>query len=65
MWVGVNRATPATIDEYAAHVQNRLQVAAMPMRQRGTAELRLTIGKDGFIRQTEVVEVSGAPTLRD
>ena len=57
--------SPATIDEYASHVQNRLQVAAMQMRQRGTAELRLTIGKDGSIRQTEIVEVSGAPTLRD
>ena len=56
---------PGTIDEYAAHVQNRLQVAAMQMRQQGTAELRLTIGKDGSIRQTEVVEVSGTPALRD
>lgn len=58
-------SSPGTIDEYAAHVQNRLQVAAMQMRQRGTAELRLTIGKDGAIRQTEVVEVSGGPALRD
>ena len=56
--------SPATIDEYAAHVQNRLQVAAMQMRQQGTAELRLTIGKDGSIRQIEIVEVS-EPTLRD
>jgi TonB family protein len=57
--------SPTTIDEYAAHVQNRLQAAAMQMRQQGTAELRLTIGKDGSIRQTEVVEVSGTPALRD
>jgi outer membrane biosynthesis protein TonB len=57
--------SPETIDEYAAHVQNRLQVAAMQMRQRGTAELKLTIGKDGSIRQTDVVEVSGGGTLRD
>jgi TonB family protein len=57
--------SPATIDEYTAYVQDRLQVAAMQMRQQGTAELRLTIGKDGSIQQTEVVEVSGAPTLRD
>jgi len=57
--------SPATIDEYAAYVQDRLHVAAMQMRQQGTAELRITIGKDGSIRQTEVVEVSGAPTLRD
>ncbi|MGH8071070.1 MAG: TonB family protein [Candidatus Entotheonellia bacterium] len=57
--------SPGTIDEYAAYVQDRVQVAAMQLRQRGTAELRITIGKDGSIRQTEVVEVSGAPTLRD
>lgn len=57
--------SPTTIDEYAAHVQNRLQAAAMQMRQQGTAELRLTIGKDGSIQQTEVVEVSGSPPLRD
>jgi hypothetical protein len=56
--------SPATIDEYAAHVQNRLQAAAMQMRQWDTAALRLTIGKDGSIRQTEIVEVS-EPTLRD
>ncbi len=57
--------SPGTIDEYAAYVQDRVQVAAMQLRQRGTAELRITIGKDGSIRQTEVVELSGAPTLRD
>jgi outer membrane biosynthesis protein TonB len=56
--------SPETIDEYAAHVQNRLQAAAMQMRQRGTAELKLTIGKDGSIQQTDVVEVS-EPALRD
>jgi TonB C terminal len=56
--------SPETIDEYAAHVQNRLQAAAMQMRQRGTAELKLTIGKDGSIQQTDVVEVS-EPALRN
>jgi hypothetical protein len=56
--------SPETIDEYAAHVQTRLQAAAMEMRQRGTAELKLTIGKDGSIQQTDVVEVS-EPALRD
>jgi TonB family protein len=57
--------SPGTIDEYAAHVQHRLQVAAMQMRQRGSAELKLTIGKDGSIRQTEIVQVSGGQGLRD
>jgi TonB family protein len=57
--------SPENLDEYAAYVQNRLQVAAMQMRQRGSAELKLTIGKDGSIQQTDVAEVSGNPTLRD
>jgi outer membrane biosynthesis protein TonB len=57
--------SPETIDEYAAHVQNRLQAAAMQIKREGTAELRLTIEKDGSIRQTEVVELSGPPILRD
>jgi TonB C terminal len=57
--------SPNTVDEYAAYVRDRLQVAAMQMKQQGSAELRLTIGKDGSIRQTELVEVSGGPDLRD
>jgi hypothetical protein len=57
--------SPKTIEEYAAYVQNRLQVAAMQIREQGTAELKLTIGKDGSIQQTEIVEMSGAPPLRD
>jgi len=57
--------SPQTIDEYTAMVQNRLQAAAMEMRQRGTAELRLTIGRDGSIRQTEIVELDGPAALRD
>jgi TonB family protein len=57
--------SPRTTDEYAACVQNRLQVAAMEVRQRGTADLKLTIGEDGSIRQTEVVEVDGPAALRD
>jgi hypothetical protein len=57
--------SPQTIEEYTAYVQNRLQVAAMKMRQQGTAELRLTIEKDGSIQQTDIVELEGAPTLRD
>jgi outer membrane biosynthesis protein TonB len=57
--------SPQTIDEYAAHVQNRLQAAAMDLRQQGTAELRLTIGKDGSIRETEIVELDGPAALRE
>ncbi len=57
--------SPSTLDEYAAYVQNRLQVEAMRLRQQGTAELRLTIDKDGSIRQTEVVGVESSSRLRD
>jgi TonB family protein len=57
--------SPSTVDEYAAYVRDRLQVVAMQLGQQGTAELKLTIDKDGSIRGTEVVEMSGAPTLRD
>lgn len=57
--------SPSTADEYAAYVRDRLQVAAMQVEQQGTAEVKLTINKDGSIRQTDVVEVSGAPTLRE
>jgi outer membrane biosynthesis protein TonB len=57
--------SPQTIDEYAAHVHNRLQAAAMDLRQQGTAELRLTIGKDGSIRETGIVELDGPAALRD
>jgi TonB C terminal len=57
--------SPKTVEEYAAYVQNRLQVAAMQMREQGTAELKLTISKDGSIQQTEIVEVSGGLPVRD
>jgi TonB family protein len=57
--------SPSTLDEYAAYVRDRLQVAAMQVKQQGSAELKLTINKDGSVRQTEVIEVSGAPALRD
>ncbi len=57
--------SPETIDEYASFVQNRLQVEAMDLRQRGMAELELTIGKDGSIRQMEIQEVEGLPGGRE
>ena len=59
------KGSPTTIDEYAVYVRDRLQVGAMQMRQQGSAELKLTIDKDGTIRDTEVVEASGSPALRD
>jgi TonB family protein len=56
---------PNTIDEYAAYVRDRLQVSAMQLHQQGTAELKLKINKDGSIRESEVVEASDMPTMRD
>jgi hypothetical protein len=56
--------SPQTIDEYATYVQNRLQVARMELKERGTAELKITIDKNGAIRQTEIVEVDGPAALR-
>jgi TonB family protein len=57
--------TPRTLDEYAAHVQSRLQAEAMKLQQQGIAELKLTIDKDGSVQQTEIIEVEGPPTLRE
>jgi TonB family protein len=57
--------SPSTADEYAAYVRDRLQAAAMQLKQQGTAELKLTISKDGSIQETEVVGVSGASFLPD
>jgi TonB family protein len=56
---------PQTLDEYAAYVQNRIQVAAMQLRQQGTADLRLTINRDGTIRQADIVDLEGPSALRD
>src|SRR5262245_35913818 len=55
--------SPQTLDEYAAYVQNRLQVARMELKERGTAELRITIDKNGMIRQTEILELDGPAAL--
>jgi TonB family protein len=57
--------TPRTIDEYAAYVQNRLQIEAMKLQQQGIAELKLTIDKNGSVQQTEILEVEGSPMLRE
>jgi hypothetical protein len=40
-------------------------MTAIRSRQQGTAERRLSIGKDGWILQSELVEAAGAPKLRD
>jgi hypothetical protein len=56
--------TPTTVDEYANYVGDRLQAEAMQVKTPGTADVRLTIGKDGTVRQTEVKRLDGPETLR-
>jgi hypothetical protein len=57
--------TPTTLDDYAQYVGNRLQGEAMQVKTSGTADVRLTIGRDGAVRQTEVRRLDGPATLRN
>jgi hypothetical protein len=50
--------TPTTVDDYAQYVQNRLQAEAMQVKTAGTADVRLTIGRDGAVRQTHDARVA-------
>jgi Gram-negative bacterial TonB protein C-terminal len=57
--------TPTTLDDYAQYVGNRLQAEAMQVKTSGMADVRLTIGRDGAVRQTEVKRLDGPATLRN
>jgi hypothetical protein len=57
--------TPATVDEYANYVVDLLQSEAMQIKTPGTADVRLTIGKDGSVRETQVRRLDGPETLRN
>jgi outer membrane biosynthesis protein TonB len=56
---------PTTLDDYADYVQDSLQQEAMKVKTSGTADVKLTIGKDGVVRQTEVTRLEGPATLRN
>lgn len=56
---------PQTLDEYITYVRTKLEFAAVKIKQSGTAELKLTIGKDGSVKQTEIVRLEGPAALRD
>jgi hypothetical protein len=56
---------PMTLDSYADYVQDSLQQEAMKVRTPGMADVKLTIGKDGGVRRTDIVRLEGPPTLRD
>ena len=60
----VTTRTPATLDEYANYVGDLLQSEAMQVKTPGMADVRVTIGKDGSVRQTEVRRLDGPETLR-
>jgi TonB family protein len=57
--------TPTTLDAYTEYVQNKLQAEAMNLGEQGVADVKLTIDKDGTVRQSEVVRAEGSPALRD
>jgi hypothetical protein len=55
---------PTTLDDYAREVQDRLQAAARQVNTSGTANIKLTIERDGAVRQTEVIHLDGPDALR-
>jgi Gram-negative bacterial TonB protein C-terminal len=57
--------TPTTVDDYASYVGDLLQAQAMQIKTPGTADVRLTIGRDGSVRQAEVTRLDGPATLRN
>jgi TonB family protein len=57
--------TPTTLDSYINYVSDRLQVEAMKVRHQGSADVKLTIDRDGSVRLAEVVRVDGPAALRD
>jgi TonB family protein len=56
---------PTTLDSYIDYVSNRLQVEAMKVKHEGSADVKLTIDKNGTVKLAEVVRASGPAALRD
>lgn len=56
---------PTTLVGYITFVQTKLKLEAAKIKQSGTAEVKLTIAKDGSVKQTEIVRLEGPATLRD
>jgi hypothetical protein len=57
--------TPATVDDYANYVGDLLQMEAMQVKTPGTADVRVIIGRDGSVRETQVTRLDGPETLRN
>jgi|SRR5882724_155165 len=57
--------TPTTLDSYLAYVEDVLNVEAMKVHTPGVADVKLTIGKDGSVQQTEIERLEGPAALRE
>jgi hypothetical protein len=57
--------TPTTLDSYLAYVEDVLNVEAMKAHPSGVADVKLTIGKDGSVQQTEIERLEGPPARRE
>jgi Gram-negative bacterial TonB protein C-terminal len=57
--------TPTTLDSYLAYVEDVLNVEARKVHTSGVADVQLTIGKDGSVRQTQIERLEGPAALRD
>jgi hypothetical protein len=57
--------TPTTLDSYLAYVGDKLNVEAMKMRTPAMADVKLTIGKDGSVRQADIERLEGPAALRE
>jgi TonB family protein len=57
--------TPTTLDSYINYVSDRLQVEAMKIKHEGSADVKLTIDKNGSVQLAEVTRVNGPAALRD
>ena len=57
--------TPTTLDSYLAYVQERLNVEAMKVHTPGVADVKLTLGNDGAVRQTEIERLEGPAALHE
>jgi hypothetical protein len=57
--------TPTTVDSYLAYVEDLLNVEAMKMHTPAVADVQLTIGKDGAVRQAEIKRLEGPTALRE
>ena len=56
---------PTTLDSYVSYVGDQLNVESMKVPTSGVADLKLTIGKDGSVQQTEIVRLEGPAALRN